>query len=107
MDNVVSLQIAVVAVAVVCVAVLLRMRAMKRRHEETVARREADAEKRVQQASESAAKELAQKIQESQVAHKAEFGAKRIILTHMSREMLAHADEVPEECAFDGMVVEI
>ena len=27
--------------------------------------------------------------------------------THMSREMLAHADEVPEECAYDGMVVEI
>ena len=41
------------------------------------------------------------------VAHKEEFGAKRIILTHMSREMLAHADEVPEECAYDGMVVEI
>ena len=41
------------------------------------------------------------------VTHKADFGAKRIILTHMSREMLAHADEVPEECACDGMVVEI
>ncbi|MDX1514052.1 MAG: MBL fold metallo-hydrolase, partial [Gammaproteobacteria bacterium] len=32
------------------------------------------------------------------VAHKDEFGAKRIILTHMSPEMLAHADDVPEEC---------
>ena len=41
------------------------------------------------------------------VAHKADFGAKRIILTHMSPEMLAHVDEVPEECAHDGMVVEI
>ena len=41
------------------------------------------------------------------VAHKEDFGAERIILTHMSREMLAHADEVPEECAYDGMVVEI
>lgn len=41
------------------------------------------------------------------VAHKKEFGAKRIILTHMSEEMLAHVDEVPEECAYDGMVVEI
>ena len=41
------------------------------------------------------------------VAHKEDFGARRIILTHMSREMLAHAGEVPEECAFDGMVVEI
>jgi len=25
----------------------------------------------------------------------------------MSREMLAHADEVPEECAHDGLVVTI
>ncbi len=41
------------------------------------------------------------------VAHKEDFGAKRIILTHMSREMLAHADQVPEECAHDGLVVEI
>jgi hypothetical protein len=28
-----------------------------------------------------------------------------VILTHMSREMLEHADEVPEECARDGLVV--
>jgi ribonuclease BN (tRNA processing enzyme) len=34
-------------------------------------------------------------------------GAKRLILTHMSREMLAHADVVPEECAHDGLVVEV
>jgi ribonuclease BN (tRNA processing enzyme) len=33
------------------------------------------------------------------------FGAKRVILTHMSKEMLAHADAVPEECAHDGLVV--
>ena len=32
-------------------------------------------------------------------------GAKRLILTHMSREMLAHAASVPEECAYDGLVV--
>jgi len=38
-------------------------------------------------------------------AHRAELGARRVILTHMSREMLAHADEVPEECASDGLVV--
>jgi ribonuclease BN (tRNA processing enzyme) len=38
-------------------------------------------------------------------AHRAELGATRVILTHMSREMLAHADEVPEECASDGLVV--
>jgi ribonuclease BN (tRNA processing enzyme) len=38
-------------------------------------------------------------------AHRAEFGAKRVILTHMSKEMLAHIDTVPEECASDGLVV--
>lgn len=40
-------------------------------------------------------------------AHAAELRAKRIILTHMSPEMLAHADAVPEECAHDGLVVSI
>jgi ribonuclease BN (tRNA processing enzyme) len=34
-------------------------------------------------------------------------GARRVILTHMSAEMLAHVDDVPEECAWDGMVVEL
>ena len=38
-------------------------------------------------------------------AHRAELGATRVILTHMSREMLAHVDTVPEECASDGLVV--
>jgi ribonuclease BN (tRNA processing enzyme) len=38
-------------------------------------------------------------------AHRAEMGAKRVILTHMSREMLAHASDVPEECAYDGLIV--
>jgi ribonuclease BN (tRNA processing enzyme) len=38
--------------------------------------------------------------------HRADaFGAKRLILTHMSNEMLAQADAVPEECAHDGLVV--
>jgi ribonuclease BN (tRNA processing enzyme) len=32
-------------------------------------------------------------------------GAKRVILTHMSREMLAHRADVPEECAEDGMLI--
>lgn len=36
-----------------------------------------------------------------------DFGAKRVILTHMSAEMLARAGDVPEECAADGMVVEL
>ncbi len=34
-------------------------------------------------------------------------GAKRMILTHMSVEMLAHRDDVPEACAADGMVIEL
>ena len=38
-------------------------------------------------------------------AHRADFGARRVILTHMSREMLAHTGDVPEECAHDGLVV--
>lgn len=39
--------------------------------------------------------------------HWDELGAKRVILTHMSREMLPHADTLPEECAHDGLVVEL
>ncbi len=34
-------------------------------------------------------------------------GAKRVILTHMSREMLAHRADIPDECADDGMVIEL
>lgn len=41
------------------------------------------------------------------VRHLEEFRARRVILTHMSREMLAHADGVPLECAHDGLVVEV
>ena len=37
--------------------------------------------------------------------HKDDFGAKRSILTHMSRDMLAHVHEVPVECAEDGLGV--
>ena len=39
--------------------------------------------------------------------HLEDFGAKRVILTHMGREMLAHVEEVPEECAYDGLVVQV
>ena len=39
--------------------------------------------------------------------HRDALDAKRIILTHMSREMLPHAGTIPEECAHDGLVVEI
>ena len=37
----------------------------------------------------------------------AEIGAKRVILTHMSAEMLARRAEVDHECAEDGLVVTI
>jgi ribonuclease BN (tRNA processing enzyme) len=40
-------------------------------------------------------------------ARRGTLGAKRMILTHMSKEMLAHAAAVPEECAHDGLVVTI
>jgi ribonuclease BN (tRNA processing enzyme) len=40
-------------------------------------------------------------------ARRSAFGARRVILTHMSREMLAQADKVPEECASDGLVVAV
>lgn len=40
-------------------------------------------------------------------AHWDELEAKRIILTHMGSEMLAQTDSVPEECARDGMVVDL
>jgi ribonuclease BN (tRNA processing enzyme) len=38
-------------------------------------------------------------------AHRDDFGARRLILTHMSPEMLARVDQVPEECARDGLRV--
>lgn len=41
------------------------------------------------------------------IEHWDEFGAKRIILTHFSPEMLSMVEQVPEECAYDGLVVEI
>lgn len=38
-------------------------------------------------------------------AHSGRVGARRLILTHMSREMPARAADVPEQCAYDGLVV--
>lgn len=40
-------------------------------------------------------------------AHRGELQTRRLILTHMGPEMLAMADEVPEECAYDGMVIAV
>jgi ribonuclease BN (tRNA processing enzyme) len=37
--------------------------------------------------------------------HRAELTCRRLILTHMNAEMLAHAGEVMEECAEDGLTV--
>lgn len=39
--------------------------------------------------------------------HQGEITAKRTVLTHFGREMLAVRDEIPEETAFDGLVVEL
>jgi ribonuclease BN (tRNA processing enzyme) len=39
--------------------------------------------------------------------HRAEINAKRLLLTHFSREMLANLDKVPEECARDGHVIRL
>jgi ribonuclease BN (tRNA processing enzyme) len=41
------------------------------------------------------------------VAHVRASGAKRVVLTHMSAEMLAHRDDIPELAASDGMVIEL
>ncbi len=40
-------------------------------------------------------------------ANEQSFGAKRVILTHMGREMLDHTADVPQECAEDGTVIEL
>ncbi len=39
--------------------------------------------------------------------HLPELEARRIILTHMGDDMLTHVPDIPEECAEDGLVVEV
>jgi ribonuclease BN (tRNA processing enzyme) len=39
--------------------------------------------------------------------HRREINAKRMVLTHLGREMLANLDKVPDECAYDGLVIQI
>jgi len=39
--------------------------------------------------------------------HRRELRAKGIVLTHMSEDMLKHAAEVPEQCATDGMIIDL
>ena len=38
-------------------------------------------------------------------AHRHELAPKRMILTHLGRDMLAARDTVPEETAHDGLVI--
>jgi len=39
--------------------------------------------------------------------HRSEIRAKRVVLTHLGREMLANLDNVSEQCAHDGLVVQL
>ena len=39
--------------------------------------------------------------------HLERIGARRVILTHLGPEMLAHRDEAAAECADDGLIVEL
>lgn len=41
------------------------------------------------------------------VAHRHELKARRLILTHLGREMLANLEHVSEQCAEDGLIVEL
>lgn len=38
-------------------------------------------------------------------AHLGELGARRVVLTHMHDDMLARTADVPEACAFDGLLL--
>ncbi len=40
-------------------------------------------------------------------AHLGDLRARAIVLTHMSEDMLQHAAEVPERCAYDGMIISL
>jgi ribonuclease BN (tRNA processing enzyme) len=39
--------------------------------------------------------------------HLGRIGARRVILTHLGPDMLAHRSEAAAECAEDGLVVEV
>ena len=39
--------------------------------------------------------------------HRGEIRAKRLVLTHLGREMLANLENVPEQCAYDGLVIQL
>jgi phosphoribosyl 1,2-cyclic phosphodiesterase len=41
------------------------------------------------------------------VDHSGELGARRIMLTHMSADMLEHLDQARYEAAYDGLAVDV
>ena len=41
------------------------------------------------------------------VSHRPEIRAKRVVLTHFSPEMLSNLESVREECAHDGLVIQL
>ena len=41
------------------------------------------------------------------LAHRDEIEARRIVLTHFGPEMLAQKDAIPEDCAYDGLKIEL
>jgi ribonuclease BN (tRNA processing enzyme) len=41
------------------------------------------------------------------VKNRAQIRAKQLVLTHFGREMLANLNNVPEQCAHDGLVIQI
>ena len=41
------------------------------------------------------------------ITHRNELRCKRLVLTHMSADMLAHVAEIDVECAEDGLIIEV
>ena len=41
------------------------------------------------------------------LAHADELNAKRMVLTHLSHDMITHKDEIEDVCAYDGLVIEL
>lgn len=39
--------------------------------------------------------------------NRARFGCRRLVLTHVGREVHAHASEIPEEIAHDGLIIDL
>ena len=41
------------------------------------------------------------------MAHREELRCRRLVLTHMSSDLLSHADEIDAECAEDGLLIKL